>query len=65
MPYILAISAQTADFYAKLRLELKVKGKPIPENDLWIVALCLEHHTPLATQDGHFKWIDNLVLKTW
>ena len=30
---------KTAEFYAKNRLKLKQKGKPIPENDIWIAAL--------------------------
>jgi len=33
---ILEIKETTANVYAKIRLVLKRKGKPIPENDLWI-----------------------------
>ena len=39
---VLDITAATAAIYARLRLALKEKGKPIPENDLWIAALCVE-----------------------
>lgn len=39
----LDITAATAIIYARLRLRLRKKGKPIPENDLWIAALCMEH----------------------
>lgn len=28
----------TADVYASIRHELKVKGRPIPEHDIWIAA---------------------------
>lgn len=35
----------------------------IPENDLWIAALCVEHHVPLAASDAHFDAIDDL--KRW
>ena len=57
---VLDMTAATAAVYARLRLGLKEKGKPIPENDLWIAALCLEHHVPLVTLDGHFGAVDGL-----
>ena len=57
---VLDITASTAAVYARLRLGLKEKGKPIPENDLWIAALCVEHQVPLATLDGHFEMIEGL-----
>jgi len=60
---VVDITAATATVYARLRLELKEKGKPIPENDLWIAALCVEHHVPLVTLDGHFDAVDGLERK--
>lgn len=59
---ILEISESTANTYAKTRLILKKKGKPIPENDLWIASLCIEHKLPLISDDGHFKEVDHLTL---
>ena len=60
----LDITATTAETYARLRLGLKEKGKPIPENDLWIAALCVEHQVKLAAVDGHFDAIDELLRET-
>jgi tRNA(fMet)-specific endonuclease VapC len=60
---ILNVTAATADVYARLRLDLKQKGKPIPENDVWIAALCVEHQVPLAASDAHFDAVDGL--KRW
>lgn len=57
---VLDITAATAAVYARLRLHLKEKGKPIPENDLWIAALCVEHQLPIVTLDGHFDVIEEL-----
>jgi tRNA(fMet)-specific endonuclease VapC len=57
---ILNVTATTAEVYARLRLDLKQKGKPIPENDLWIASLCVEHHVPLAASDAHFDAVDGL-----
>jgi tRNA(fMet)-specific endonuclease VapC len=59
---LLTISEATANMYAKTRLTLKRKGKPIPENDMWIAAICIEHKLPLLTNDAHFKEIDQLNL---
>ena len=58
---VLDITAATAAVYARLRLGLKVKGKPMPENDLWIAALCVEHQVPLAATDGHLDALDELL----
>lgn len=60
---ILEITEATANTYAKTRLSLKKKGKPIPENDLWIASICIEHKVPLVSNDGHFKDINHLALE--
>lgn len=57
---ILDVTLATAEVYARLRLDLKKKGKPIPENDLWIAALCVENQVKLAAADGHFDAVDGL-----
>ncbi|MCS6831820.1 MAG: type II toxin-antitoxin system VapC family toxin [Armatimonadota bacterium] len=57
---VLEVKASTAKVYAHIRLDLKRKGKPIPENDLWIAALCVEHSMPLATSDEHFRVVEGL-----
>jgi len=59
---ILNITKETADRYSILRLQLKQKGRPIPENDLWIASLCLEQGVALCTEDAHFDGIDGLVI---
>ena len=60
---VLNVTVATAKVYAELRLALRVKGRPIPENDLGIAALCVEHQVPLAAVDAHFDAIDDL--KRW
>jgi len=57
---VLILGEATARTYSTLRLDLKRKGKPIPENDLWIAAVCVEHDIPLATTDGHFREVSSL-----
>jgi tRNA(fMet)-specific endonuclease VapC len=60
---VLNVTVATATVDAELRLALKQKGKLIPENDLWIAAICVEHRVPLAAFDAHFDAIDDL--KRW
>ena len=55
------ITTRTAAVYARPRLGLKEKGRPIPENDLWIAALSMEHHVPLIIRDGRFDSVDDLA----
>ncbi len=62
---VLDVTSTTAVVYARLRLALKAKGRPIPENDLWIAALCVEHQVALASLDGHFDAIEELARHTW
>ncbi|MGV3721862.1 MAG: type II toxin-antitoxin system VapC family toxin [Actinomycetota bacterium] len=62
---LLPISFVTAQHYAALRLALKQAGKPIPENDLWIAAACLEHGLTLATADAHFSNCPTLSVENW
>jgi len=57
---VFGITQRTAEFYSTTRLGLKQKGKPIPENDLWIAAQCIEHGWTLATLDEHFSHVEDL-----
>ena len=40
---------------------LRKKGRPIPINDVWIAASCMEHGARLITFDTHFAEIDGLL----
>jgi len=52
---VLDINEIVAERYAEVRHLLKLAGRPIPENDVWIAATCLVYEVPLATNDGHFE----------
>jgi tRNA(fMet)-specific endonuclease VapC len=62
---ILALDAQTADYYGQINAELERLGKLIPQNDIWIAAISLEHNLPLATRDQHFSFVPGLTLLDW
>jgi tRNA(fMet)-specific endonuclease VapC len=53
---------ETAEHYARLFVQLKRAGTPVPDNDLWIAALALEHDLTLITRDRHFERIPQLLL---
>jgi tRNA(fMet)-specific endonuclease VapC len=52
---------ETADHFAKLFVQLKLAGTPLPDNDMWIGALALEHDLTLITRDQHFDRIPQLL----
>lgn len=52
----------TADIYGNIKSVLMKKGKPIPENDIWIAAMAKQYNLSLFTTDNHFKEIDNISL---
>ena len=58
---VLLPSRNTAEYYARLYVQLKRAGTPIPDNDLWIAALALEHDLRLITRDQHFRRIPQLL----
>ena len=50
----------TAEHYARIFVQLKRAGTPVPDNDLWIAALALEQDLTLITRDRHFERIPQL-----
>ena len=57
---ILLPSRETADYYAKVFVQLRRAGTPIPDNDLWIAALVLERDLMLITRDRHFDRVPQI-----
>lgn len=62
---VLSCDADTARQYGEVKDRLRSKGRPIPENDIWIAACALQHGLPLATRDDHFRDVDALRVETW
>lgn len=54
-----------ANHYGLIKQQLKSKGRPIPENDIWIAATAIQNSLILATRDKHFAEIDGLLLEVW
>jgi len=62
---VIPLGRKTASIYAKTRLALKRKGRPIPMNDVWIAAQCLEQNWALVTDDTDFDYVDGLLIEHW
>ena len=61
----LKIDRTPADRYGLLKADLKRLGRPIPENDLWIAALSMQHRLTLASRDQHFAQVSGLAWEQW
>ena len=62
---VLACDADTARWYGIVRNRLRVKGRPIPEGDIWIAAVALQYDMILVTRDSHFNDVQDLKLERW
>jgi tRNA(fMet)-specific endonuclease VapC len=62
---ILICDKDTAYQYGIVKNKLLEKGKPIPENDIWIAAVAMQNNLILVTRDNHFSEIDDLKYEKW
>ncbi len=62
---VFACDTETARRYGEIKNALRSKGQPLPENDIWIAAIALQHDLILVTRDLHFDEIDNLKVARW
>lgn len=63
---VVPIGLETADSYGLLYRSLRQQGTPIPSNDLWIAASCLEHGALLFSFDAHFERVPGLrLVRSW
>jgi predicted nucleic acid-binding protein len=58
---ILLPTLQTTTYYASIFNHLRDTGISIPQNDLWIAALAIQHNLWLCTSDAHFDHIPQLL----
>ena len=59
---VLDVDWRTAQHYGQIRKKLEQKGRPVPENDIWIAALSLQYNLKLYARDQHFKEIEAIDL---
>ena len=62
---VLSCDVETGRRYGEIKSALRLKGTPIPENDIWTAAIALQHDVTLATRDSHFGAIEGLKTAAW
>jgi len=62
---LLPCDATTSQIYGETKTVLRRKGRPIPDNDLWIAASAKQHSLTLVTRDVHFDEVDGLPVIRW
>lgn len=62
---VLNCDTETARHYSQIKDELRTKGRPIPENDIWIGAIARQYSLTLISRDAHFAQVDDLISVTW
>jgi tRNA(fMet)-specific endonuclease VapC len=55
----------TARVDGEVKNNLRRTGRPIPENDVWIAAVALQHGLVLVSRDAHFEYVVRLQLERW
>src|SRR5437870_9327528 len=62
---LLGYDLDTSRHYGRIKNDLRAKGRPIPENDIWIAAVAQQHGLTLISRDIHFSEVDTLTLEVW
>jgi tRNA(fMet)-specific endonuclease VapC len=62
---VLFCDIETARVYGEVKDKLRRKGRPLPENDVWIAATALQHDLLLVTRDAHFQEVEGLQTVAW
>jgi tRNA(fMet)-specific endonuclease VapC len=62
---VVVCDRNTAARYGILKNQLRTAGTPIPENDLWIAAIAMQHGLPILSRDGHFDNVREVPRTGW
>jgi tRNA(fMet)-specific endonuclease VapC len=62
---VLPVNAATAQHYGVIKEALHTRGRPLPENDIWIAAVASQHGLTVVSRDEHFREVDGLEHVRW
>lgn len=57
---VIDVTLEVARKFGDIYTSLRKKGRPIPTNDIWIAACCMEVGGTLLTVDQHFKEVEQI-----
>jgi tRNA(fMet)-specific endonuclease VapC len=55
---MLSCNTATAPQDGEIKNQLQAKGRPIPENDIWIAAIAMQSQLTLVARDGRFHEVE-------
>jgi predicted nucleic acid-binding protein len=58
---IVEIDEETSERYAVIVQSLRMKGTPIPTNDLWIAASAMQHGLKVLSTDKHYLKVPQII----
>jgi tRNA(fMet)-specific endonuclease VapC len=58
---VLQITWSTAELFGRISGALRLRGTPIPTNDIWLAAHAMEAGASLLSADRHFSYIEGLA----
>lgn len=61
--HIIVVNEAVSRIYAEFKWYLKKQGTPIPINDVWIAAACVERGATLLTRDRHFECLPQVRVR--
>ena len=61
----LSCDLETAQWFGIIKNRLRRKGRLIPDNDIWIAAIAMQHELILVTRDAHFDEVESLQTERW
>lgn len=62
---ILPLTMDTTIVYGRVAHRLKAKGRPIPQSDVWISAVAIQHDLPILSRDVHFDGVEGVRRIAW
>ncbi len=62
---VISLNEETTAIYGDIKALLRKKGRPIPENDIWIAAIAIQYNLILITRDQHFNEIEEIETTIW
>ena len=61
---IIPIDNVVSHVYGDIKNELRKKGRPIPENDIWIAATAITYNLTIISNDQHFAQVSKLTIES-
>jgi tRNA(fMet)-specific endonuclease VapC len=61
--HIVPCDQATAQIYGEIKAGLRKKGRPLPDNDIWIAAQAIQHSGIIVSRDRHFREVEGLQVE--